>query len=211
MDKQRRQYQRHKWQKPWSNIEDPVVLVERNLYGHPLAGTIVRTTLLGCSVGTWMGKIQNWECVFGHRKQGLCFSVYADDIKMAGKKQNMGPTWKKLMKNVELDAPTSFLDHVFLGCTQRECEPNKRYCGTVFESRIFDEATENYEDGTKTNNGVVLWHGRTCRKVRWKILRIGKQGNRAIVQSFKFFAWIIIMSRRRNLNQMDNYQNSTLR
>ena len=29
---------RHKWPKSWANIEDPVVLVERNLYGHPLAG-----------------------------------------------------------------------------------------------------------------------------------------------------------------------------
>ena len=32
---------------------------------------------------------------------------------------------KKLMKNVDLDEPTSFLDHVYLGCAQRECEPNE--------------------------------------------------------------------------------------
>ena len=29
---------RHKWTKSWSSMEDPVVLLERNLYGHPLAG-----------------------------------------------------------------------------------------------------------------------------------------------------------------------------
>ena len=29
---------RHKWLKSWSTIEDPVVPLERNLYGHPLAG-----------------------------------------------------------------------------------------------------------------------------------------------------------------------------
>ena len=29
---------RHKWPKSWSSMEDPVVLFERNLYGHPLAG-----------------------------------------------------------------------------------------------------------------------------------------------------------------------------
>ena len=28
---------RHKWPKPWSSMEDLVVPVERNLYGHPLA------------------------------------------------------------------------------------------------------------------------------------------------------------------------------
>ena len=31
---------RHKWPKSWSSIEDPVVLLERNLYGHPLAGLL---------------------------------------------------------------------------------------------------------------------------------------------------------------------------
>ena len=29
---------RHKWPKSWTSVEDPVVLLERNLYGHPLAG-----------------------------------------------------------------------------------------------------------------------------------------------------------------------------
>ena len=43
----------------------------------------------------------------------------------SGKKQNMAPMWKKLMKNVDLDKPTSFLNHVYLGCTQRECKQNE--------------------------------------------------------------------------------------
>ena len=29
---------RHKWPKPWENIEDAVVLLVRNFLGHPLAG-----------------------------------------------------------------------------------------------------------------------------------------------------------------------------
>ena len=29
---------RHTWPKSWSSMEDPVVLIERNLCGHPLAG-----------------------------------------------------------------------------------------------------------------------------------------------------------------------------
>ena len=31
---------RHNWPKSWSSMEDPVVLVERNLYGHHLAGLL---------------------------------------------------------------------------------------------------------------------------------------------------------------------------
>ena len=32
---------RHKWPKSWSSMEDPVVPLERNLYGHPLAGLLL--------------------------------------------------------------------------------------------------------------------------------------------------------------------------
>ena len=66
-------------------------------------------------------------------------SEYVDDIKMARKKQNMAPMRKKLMKNVDIDEPTSLLDHVYLGCTQGECKPNETIieeCTTMFESRI---------------------------------------------------------------------------
>ena len=31
---------RHKWPKSWSSMEDPVVPLERKLYGHPLAGLL---------------------------------------------------------------------------------------------------------------------------------------------------------------------------
>ena len=35
------------------------------------------------------------------------------------------------MKDVDLGEPTSFLDHVFLGCTQRECQNKQRYGGQL--------------------------------------------------------------------------------
>ena len=31
---------RHKWPQSWSSMEDPVVPLERNLKGHPLAGLL---------------------------------------------------------------------------------------------------------------------------------------------------------------------------
>ena len=37
----------------------------------------------------------------------------------AGKKQNINPMWKVLVKEVNLGEPTSFLDHVYFGCTMR--------------------------------------------------------------------------------------------
>ena len=46
-------------------------------------------------------------------KKGLFLSVYVDDIKLAGKKQDINPMWKVLNKEVVLGAPTSFLDQYF--------------------------------------------------------------------------------------------------
>ena len=69
-------------------------------------------------------KIPNWECLFVHREKGLFLSVYVDDIKLAGKKQNLDPMWKLLNKEVDLGEPTSFLDHVYLGNFQR-CRPRR--------------------------------------------------------------------------------------
>ena len=63
---------------------------------------------------------------------------------MAGKKQNIYPIWKVLNKEVDLGEPTSFLDHVFLGCTQRQCQISKDIVDnyrTMFETRISAGAT----------------------------------------------------------------------
>ena len=68
-----------------------------------------------------------------------------DDIKLAGKTQNIDPMWKVLNKELDLGEPPSFLDHVDLGCAQRQCEISKDIVDnhrTMFESRISAGATE---------------------------------------------------------------------
>ena len=136
---------RHKWPKSWSNMEDPVVPLERNLYGHPLAGLLWEWQFEKVLLKYGWEKVCNLECLFVHREKGLFFSVYVDDIKLAGKKQNIDPMWKVLNKEVDLGEPTSFLGHVYLGCTQRQCETSKDIVDnyrTMLESRISAGATE---------------------------------------------------------------------
>ena len=73
--------------------------------------------------------------------------MYVDDIKLAGKKQNIDPMWKVLNKEVDLGEPTSFFDNVFLGCTQRQCEISKDSVDNyraMFESRIPRRELKNY-------------------------------------------------------------------
>ena len=55
---------RHKWPKSWSSVEDPVVPLERNLYGHPLAGLLCERHFEKIILKHGWEKIPNWECLF---------------------------------------------------------------------------------------------------------------------------------------------------
>ena len=90
-------------------MEDTVVPLERNLYGHPLAELLWERQFEKILLQHGWEKVSNWECLFVHREKG---SVYVDDIKLAGKKQNIDPMWKVVNKEVDLEEQTSFLDHV---------------------------------------------------------------------------------------------------
>ena len=137
---------RHKWPKSWSSIEDPVVPLERNLYGHPFARLFWERQFEEVLLEHGWEKIPNWECLFVHREKGLFLSVYVDDIKLAGKKQNINLMWNVLNKEVDLGELASCLDHVYLGCTQRECQTSNDIVDNyrnMFESKIFAGATES--------------------------------------------------------------------
>ena len=119
-------------------------------------------------------------------KKGLFLSVYVDEMKLAGKKQNINPTWKILMKDVDLGEPTSFLDHVYLGCTQRECKINKNIVDnyiSMFESRISAWTIEKYQKQKPRRNlmpkryphGPMTWKvmpRNACKDIaNWQIKR----------------------------------------
>ena len=101
-------------------MKDPVVPLEQIffclvIHQPDCCGKQLEEVVLGLG---WE-KVPKRVCMFVHRKQGLCLSVYVDDIKMAGRRQNTAPMLNKLIKLVDLGEPTSFLDHVYWGYTER--------------------------------------------------------------------------------------------
>ena len=126
---------------------------ERNLYGHPLAGLLWERQFEKVLSEHGWEKVLNWECLFVNRAQGSFLSVYVDEKELAGKKQNIDPMWEVVMKQVDLGQPTSLLDHVFLGCTQLECQMSKDIVDNyrnMFESRIFAGAMEKLPETKAT-------------------------------------------------------------
>ena len=91
----------------------------------------------------------------------------------------MAPMLKKLMEKRRSE-PTSFLGHVYLGCTGRECKPNDAIVeknNKMFESHISAGATEKLPWWEKPHAKTVAWsydmEGH-AQKMRGKILRTGK-------------------------------------
>ena len=149
-------------------MEDPVVPLERYLYGHPSAWERQFEKVLFKYV--WE-KVPNWECLFVNREKGLFLSVYVDDINLAGKKQNIDPTWKTLMKEVDFGEPTSFFDHVYLGCTQRECQTSKDIVDSyinMFESKISAGAMDKLPVSENSDAKISSW---SCDMVTWNVMQ----------------------------------------
>ena len=183
----------HKWPKSWHNIEEPVVPLGRNLYGHPLAGLLWERQFEKVLLDNEREKAPTWECLFVHRQQGLFLSVYVDapqrHQKWLGKKQHREPLWKRVMKHADLEKPTTILDQVYLGCTQRERKPNKNLVDEnrkKFASRISAGATDKLPGSEKkwcTCYCVVLRYERTCEEMRGTVLRIRRNKSSSCARS----------------------------
>ena len=111
-----------------------------------------------------LGENPIWEWLFVHREKGLFLSVYVDDTKLAGKKQNLDLMWKVQKKEVDLGEPASFFDHAYLGCTQRQCEINKNIVWQLQNHVRIQNFCRNNRKITMLGKSeylfVVLWHGR---------------------------------------------------
>lgn len=106
----------------WANIEDPVCIMDGNLYGHPIAGLLWEIHSHNLIKKAGFEPVTAWECLFVHKQKQLFLSVYVDDFKLAGKKENIVPMWKALQDTgIELDPPVSLHGDVYLGRAQYNC------------------------------------------------------------------------------------------
>ena len=64
-------YQNTNGPKSWSSMEDPVVPLERNLHGHPLAGLLWEREFEKILLKYGWERVPYWECLFVNREKGL--------------------------------------------------------------------------------------------------------------------------------------------
>ena len=120
-------------------------LLERNLHGHPLPGLLWERQFEKALLKIRLGKSSELGMLIHTQRKRIILVCVCRKKKLAGKKQNVIPTWKIPMKDIDLGERTSCLDHVYLGCTQRECQISKDIVDnykSMFESRISAGAME---------------------------------------------------------------------
>ena len=132
---------------------------------------------------------------------------------MTGKKKITDPMRKLQIKDVALGEPTSFPDHAYSACTQRECQMSKDIVDnyrSMFESKISARAMENWQKQKPRCNLIPerYLHGPTIWKVMhrnaWKDvanLPIKQLSNCTKSQRH---AWMIINSKKKKLDQLEN-------
>ena len=88
------------------SIDDPVVSLERNLCGDPLAGLSWERIHEKVLIEEGWEKVLGWECPYLHRKLQLFLSACVDDIKMAGKTQTVPKDVANIAEESRFERPS---------------------------------------------------------------------------------------------------------
>ena len=121
------------------------------------------------------------------------------------------------MKDVDLGEPTSSPNHIYLGCTQRECEMSKEIVDNyrnMFESRISPGATEQLPIGSgEPDINVSSWSDDMAGYAEKCVERYCELATKTTQQLFKVATPCIFgppNSKKRKRNQLENCQKFAL-
>ena len=156
---------KHKWPKSWSSMEDPVVLLERNLYGHLSAGLSWEREFEKVLLEHGWEKARCWECLFVNReKTSSCLLVWTISNWLEGNcpstrhRSLVSFFWVALNENVKQAKIMSTMTKICLN-PKSLLERQKSY----LTLRNF---AQTYPHGPMTLKGM--------QSNAWNILRIGE-------------------------------------
>jgi hypothetical protein len=106
------------WPEWWaSKFRDPVVIVRKALYGHPLAGECWEDRCESKVLKSGFVKIKGWKSCYFHAGRKVLLVVYVDDLKMSGPKDEVPKCWQDLRSGPDaLDMADPAPVDRFLGC-----------------------------------------------------------------------------------------------
>ena len=104
-----------KW---WAEgIRDPVVPMQKALYGHPDAGGYWERHCEAHLRTCGFVPVTNWPSMFWNDELKCLLMVYVDDFKMSGPPKGLKEAWIRIKKGIETDGPKEV--NKCLGCLHR--------------------------------------------------------------------------------------------
>ena len=144
---------KHKWPESWSSVEDPVVPLERNLYGHllfglhrdvndahraganrlqnktnPLAGLLWERQLEKVLLEHGWERFQIGNVYSFNREKGYSYFVYVDDIKIGWKETKHGPNVENTHERRWFGRTDIILWPRWFGVHSKRMSDKQRYC-----------------------------------------------------------------------------------
>ena len=183
---------KHKWPKSWSSMEDPVVPLERNLYGHHLAELL------------WEMQFEKILLKFGWDKvkdcSNLCMWMTSNWLERnkilirCGKYSTKKLIWENQHHSLI----------IFLGMYSKTMPNKQRYCGQLQNHvRIANFRGWSRETTIPSKSSyffMVLWHGGSCKEMCLAILWVGNQDDSATLQSiYTMHRWPPLQRRRNEI------------
>ena len=134
-------------------------------------------------------KVPNCECLFVNREKVLFLSVYVDDIKLAGKKQNIDPMskiqWKNLIWEIQHHSLT-----MFFWVARKENAKQAKILLTITEICLNPESPQEQKKSylvqgnlARTSSHGSMNFSMSCEEMCREILRTCKQIDTTITQS----------------------------
>ena len=171
---------RHWWPKPWSNIEDRVVPLERSLYGHPLAGLLWERQSEKALLGQRCEKVPNWECVclLIENKYYSCRYTWMTS-KWLEESRIWVPCGRNWWKTLILENQHHFLTTCIWDVLNVNVNQTRMWLRNAEKCSNHKSLLEQLKkllgwEKPHAKTVVVLRHGESCEKVRWKKLWTGE-------------------------------------
>ena len=190
---------KHKWAKSWSSMEDPVVPLQRNLYGHPLAGLLWERQFEKVLLKHGWEKVSNCECLFVHLGKGLFLSVYVDDKNWLEGNKTSTQCGKNLWNKSNWEIQHHSLT-MLIWVALNENAKRTMILWTLNPGSL-QELKESYlvqGNLTQTSLFMVLWYGRPFEEMFGTILWVGKQDDSTTLQSIYSMQRWPLLQRGRN-------------
>ena len=189
---------RHNWPKSWTNIEDPVVPLQRNLYGHPFAGLLWERQIWGRFCWDLDGKKYRIEnvCLFIGNKDYSCRYTWMTSkwLEESRKRLPCGRNWWNLwvLENQHLSLTTKTLDALNVTVTANE-SIHRPIPWNVRITNFLMQQLKSYQGGRnltqRRSHCLTTWKDAQKCVERYCELANKKQSN---CTKFQLLSWMII-------------------